>query len=84
MQGIINGIYLKEDVFMSLFSYISFPRQVDTSCLKRKFDESKSFTIGEIRGTELEVQWEKQYGGSIVNLLVQFYDSTNARFSMLR
>lgn len=39
---------------MSLFSYISFPRQVDTSCLQSKFDKSKAFTVAEIRGTELD------------------------------
>ena len=49
---------------MSSFSYIAFPREVDKSCLHSKFDESKAFTIGEIRGTELE----KQYGYSTEGL----------------
>lgn len=39
---------------MSFFSYISFPRQVDTSCLTSGFDKSKAFTIAEIRGTDLD------------------------------
>ena len=63
---------------MSLFSYIAFPRPVDTSCIESKFDESKSYTIGDIRGTELEEQWEKQFGGSLEglpdNLSVYFGD----------
>jgi hypothetical protein len=41
---------------MSLFSYIAFPRPVDKSCLKSAFDKSKAFTVGEIRGTDLEKQ----------------------------
>ena len=41
---------------MSAFSYISFPREVDTSCLISRVDESKYFLIGDIRGTEIEQQ----------------------------
>ena len=41
---------------MSLFSYIAFPRQVDISCLKSKFDKTKVFTIAEIRGAEVGTQ----------------------------
>ena len=37
---------------------------MDKSCLKSKYDKSKSFTIKEIRGTELE----KQFKGDITNL----------------
>jgi len=43
---------------MSSFSYIAFPREVDTSILKSKFDKSKTRTVGEIRGTELGRQYE--------------------------
>lgn len=50
---------------MSLFSYISFPRPVDKSCLTSKFDKSKAFKVGEIRGTELE----KQIKGGLSRLL---------------
>ena len=39
---------------MSLFSYIAFPSPVDKSCLKSKFDQSKAYKVGEIRGTDLE------------------------------
>ena len=42
---------------MSAFSYISFPREVDKSCLISKFNESKHFLVGEIRGTEIEKQY---------------------------
>ena len=42
---------------MSLFSYISFPREIDRSCLISHFDNSKSFLLNEIRGTELEKQY---------------------------
>ena len=41
---------------MSAFSYISFPREVDTSCLISRIDESKYFLFGDIRGTETEKQ----------------------------
>lgn len=41
---------------MSLLTYISFPREVDTSCLISRIDKSKSFNVGKIRGTELEKQ----------------------------
>ena len=49
---------------MSLFSYIAFPREVDTSCLHSKFDKSKAYTVGEIRGAELE----QQFNGNINDL----------------
>ncbi|MDR3277273.1 MAG: hypothetical protein LBT12_00745, partial [Oscillospiraceae bacterium] len=39
---------------MSFFSYISFPRKADTSCLSNKLDKSKVFTVAEIRGTGLD------------------------------
>ena len=42
---------------MSAFSYISFPREVDKSCLISRVDESKCFLLGEIRGTEIEKQY---------------------------
>ncbi|MDR0569598.1 MAG: hypothetical protein LBG71_00020 [Clostridiales Family XIII bacterium] len=41
---------------MSLFSYIAFPRPVDKSCLTSRFDKSKAFTVGELRGTDFERQ----------------------------
>jgi len=53
---------------MSYFSYIAFPRKVDISCLESKFDKSKAFTVGEIRGTDLEKQWEAHNGGSLAEL----------------
>ena len=48
---------------MSLFTYISFPRQVDKSCLISKIDKSKIFTVFEIRGTELEKQLDYSLDG---------------------
>ena len=42
---------------MSLFSYISFPREFDRSYLINNFDSSKSFLLGEVRGTELEKKY---------------------------
>ena len=50
---------------MSLYSYISFPRPVDTSCLVSKFDKAKAFKVGDLRGTELE----KQIDGGISSQL---------------
>jgi hypothetical protein len=41
---------------MSVFSFISFPRKVDTSCLKSRVDKSKHFLLGDIKGTEIENQ----------------------------
>ena len=43
---------------MSLFSYIAFPREVDTSCLISNVDESKKVTVGELKGTELECLYQ--------------------------
>ena len=43
---------------MSKFSYISFPRVPDISMLKSNFDPSKSFTVKEVRGTELKQQFQ--------------------------
>jgi hypothetical protein len=39
---------------MSLFSYISFPREVDTSILSSKFDPQKAYRVGDIKGREKE------------------------------
>ena len=42
---------------MSLFSYIAFPRKVDTSCLKSMVDRSKELKVKDTKGT----QWESWY-----------------------
>ena len=37
---------------MSFFSYISFPREIDTSCFKSTFDKPPAFTLVQIKDTE--------------------------------
>jgi len=52
---------------MSYASYIAFPREADISCVESKYDESKKVTVGEIRGTKLEKEWEEKYGKGILD-----------------
>ena len=51
---------------MSLLSFISFPREVDTSCIKSKIDKSKIVKVKDLKGTE----WEKDYIGLPDNIEV--------------
>lgn len=44
---------------MSLFSFIAFPREVDTSCLNSMYDKSKCVKVKDLKGTK----WEKDYVG---------------------
>ena len=44
---------------MSLFSFIAFPREVDTSCLKSRIDDSKRVKAKDLKGTK----WENDYIG---------------------
>jgi hypothetical protein len=53
---------------MSIFSYISFPREVDLSGIQNKVDKTKVHFVKDIRGTELEKQWESQNGGCVSDL----------------
>ena len=51
---------------MSLLSFIAFPREVDTSCIKSKIEKSKIVKVKHLKGTE----WEKDYIGLPDNIEV--------------
>ena len=59
---------------MSLFSYISFPRGVDTSCLKSRVDKSKIFTVGELRKNKKLSKADEQLPDNVAIYLGDFND----------
>lgn len=42
---------------MSLYSFIAFPREVNTRCLKSRIDKSKIFKVKDLKGTEWAVNY---------------------------
>ena len=55
---------------MSLFSFIAFPRECDTSCLKSRYDKSKSVKMKDLKGTK----WENDYIGCPDDAIVYLGD----------
>jgi len=58
---------------MTLYSFITFPRVADTSCLKSMVDMPKMFQVKDLKGTE----WEKDCVGTPDDAYVYLGDSSD-------